>query len=458
MIERLEQILLRVSLSAHIDCGDISHASRLIIDSCCEGLEIARAGIWLLDETSENIQCQLLMDKGNDLTSEDLVLSRESFPKYFAALDTERTIAAHNAEEDPSTAEFKEVYLKPLGIKSMLDVPIRHRGKMKGVICCEHRGDVRQWLDDELVFASAMADLYGRAMSAQQREKYEQELIAANHALESKVEERTKELKGALSTLKDAQTKLIESEKMAALGTLVAGVAHEVNTPLGIAITSVTHCLDEVQLIEHAYKNDELEEENFASFIDDTITGLKLATSNLERAAKLIHDFKRTAADQESLDIEIIDLGDYLDQSLGPLRPMLRKQKIELHLELEENLTLKTCPGIISQITTNLVSNTLRHAFPDTHNAVIKKIHITCASQGEKALVQYKDNGVGVSNENKNSIFDPFYTTARDLGGTGLGLSITYNLITQNLNGEIAFESKPGQGVSYDIKIPMNHG
>ena len=177
MKEALELILLRVSQSPDIDKGELDVASRLIINSVCEGLEITRAGIWLYDENQTLVQCTLLIDRGNDLDHESLVLTRRDFPHYFEALDSGRTIAAHDALTDVATFEFSEVYLSPLGISSMLDVPIRHRGKMIGIICCEHQGKAREWLADEMVFAASLADLYGRAVSAKERADYEVQLL-----------------------------------------------------------------------------------------------------------------------------------------------------------------------------------------------------------------------------------------------------------------------------------------
>ncbi|MEC8377405.1 MAG: GAF domain-containing protein, partial [Pseudomonadota bacterium] len=128
MKEALELILLSVSQSPDIDKGELSVATELIINSVCKGLNITRAGIWLYDDTQSSIRCKLLIDKGNNLDDESLVLSRTDFPQYFAALDSERSIAAHDALTHPATIEFAEVYLSPLNISSMLDVPIRHRG------------------------------------------------------------------------------------------------------------------------------------------------------------------------------------------------------------------------------------------------------------------------------------------------------------------------------------------
>ncbi|MEC7452389.1 MAG: GAF domain-containing protein, partial [Pseudomonadota bacterium] len=356
MKESLELILLRVSQSADIDKGELDVASRLIINSVCEGLQITRAGIWLYDEMQTLVQCTLLIDKGNDLDHESLVLTRKDFPHYFEALDSERTIAAHDALTDVATFEFAEVYLTPLGISSMLDAPIRHRGKMIGIICCEHQGKAREWHADEVVFAASLADLYGRAVSANERADYEQRLIEANQTLEQKVIDRTAELEAA-------QEKLVESEKMAALGNLVAGIAHEVNTPLGIALTSVSNCKEELKDIYRDFENDELTEQGFKDFEAICSEGLNLAETSLMRAANLVQDFKRTSADQTSLEIEEIALDEYIPRVCNPLKPMLRKEQVELSIDVTPNLVITTCPGIIAQLLTNLISNAQRHAF-----------------------------------------------------------------------------------------------
>ena len=448
MKESLELILLRVSQSADIDKGELDVASRLIINSVCEGLQITRAGIWLYDEMQTLVQCTLLIDKGNDLDHESLVLTRKDFPHYFEALDSERTIAAHDALTDVATFEFAEVYLTPLGISSMLDVPIRHRGKMIGIICCEHQGKAREWYADEVVFAASLADLYGRAVSANERADYEQRLIEANQTLEQKVIDRTAELEAA-------QEKLVESEKMAALGNLVAGIAHEVNTPLGIALTSVSNCKEELKGIYRDFENDELTEQGFKDFEAICSEGLNLAETSLMRAANLVQDFKRTSADQTSLEIEEIALDEYIPRVCNPLKPMLRKEQVELSIDVTSNLVITTCPGIIAQLLTNLISNAQRHAFGPSVNNDVNRVSVSCSKNVKGIVISVQDNGKGIPEALHKKVFEPFYTTARDKGGTGLGLNILYNLVRQKFNGEIDLASTPGEGTKVTVCIPV---
>lgn len=448
MKETLELILLRVSQSADIDKGELDVASKLIINSVCEGLEITRAGIWLYDEKQTLVQCTLLIDKGNDLDHESLVLTRKDFPHYFEALDSERTIAAHDALTDVATFEFADVYLTPLGISSMLDVPIRHRGKMIGIICCEHQGEAREWHADEVVFAASLADLYGRAVSANERADYEQKLIEANQTLEQKVKDRTAELEAA-------QEKLVESEKMAALGNLVAGIAHEVNTPLGIALTSVSNCKEELSNIYRDFENEELTEQGFKDFEAICSEGLNLAETSLMRAANLVQDFKRTSADQTSLEIEEIALDEYIPRVCNPLKPMLRKEQVELSIDVTPNLVITTCPGIIAQLLTNLISNAQRHAFGPSVNNDVNRVSVSCSRTDKGIVISVQDNGKGIPENLHKKVFEPFYTTARDKGGTGLGLNILYNLVRQKFKGEIGLKSSPGEGTTVTVCIPV---
>ena len=168
-----------------------------------------------------------------------------------------------------------------------------------------------------------------------------------------------------------------------------------------------------------------------------------------------MQDFKRTSADQTSLDIEDIVLDEYIPSVCNPLKPMLRKAQIELSIDVTPNLVITTCPGIVAQLLTNLITNAQLHAFGSTVNNDINKITVSCVQSGKNIVLTVQDNGKGIPKALHKKVFEPFYTTARDKGGTGLGLNILYNLVRQKVNGEIELTSAPNEGTAVTIFIPV---
>ncbi len=443
----LERILSEVSKSSEIDEGDLSSASERVIEALISGLKIARCGIWMFDEDNSCMRCFLLIDHHNSTRSEQAVLSRKDFPNYFRALDSERVIVAEDAENHPDTREFTESYLKPFGITSMLDTPIRHSGKTVGIICNEHIGEPRSWNENEVFFSVVISDLFGRAINAQERRDYENKLIEANKSLEEKIEGRTRYLEDSIVLLKRIQTKLIESEKMAALGSLVAGVAHEVNTPLGIAITANSHHQKQLKTILNKFQGDTLDYEDLEEYLKASSRSSDLVSENLQRAANLVQNFKKTAVDQQHLDAEFIVLEEYARQIFATLKPLTQQKNVQFEVSGPED-SLNTYTGAIAQILTNLISNSCEHGFnePDSNNTI--QVHFK-QLDGVTWEMRYRDNGKGMSQSEVDKIYDPFFTTARAKGGSGLGMSIVYNLITQKLNGSVEVSSKEGEGSQF---------
>lgn len=451
----LENILLGVSQSKYIDEGDLERSARLILDSLVEGLDVKRASIWRMAEDGESIVCHLLIDVYNNTEDEDIVLTRENFPTYFNALDEERTLRINDTHYCAMVQEFLDSYIIPLGIGSRIDTPIRHRGKMIGLICSEATARGRNWTDDESSFSGALADLYGRAISSYQRAQLEIALREANAELEQKVVERTQKLKQAMDELKNTQEYLVESEKMAALGGLVSGIAHEVNTPLGVAITSFSHISQEVNKLREDYTQGRLDENSFVRFLDEFESAYSIAQSNMERAAKLVADFKRTAVDQSSNVLEKVQLHRTMEALIGSLKPIYKNKHISVICNIPNDLSLVTYSGAIDQIVTNLVSNSCLHGFPEASSA--NEILIQATQSGDKVIFDYYDNGIGMTEEVRKRVFEPFFTTARTKGGSGLGLSITYNLVTQKLASEIKLLNEGETGVHFQIILPAIH-
>jgi len=290
------------------------------------------------------------------------------------------------------------------------------------------------------------------------RKTAEKEILTLNETLELKVEDRTKKLKESnneleksMDKLKETQNTLIETEKMASLGELVAGVAHEINTPIGLSLTGITHFISTSNKISKLYEKDELNEEDFENFIN---TSKELAVSiniNLEKTANLVRSFKQVAVDQSSDGKREFELISYLGEILLSINNITKKYKVQINIDAPKAITIKGYPGVVSQIFTNLIMNTLKHGY---NNIDVGAIDIAIQDSDDHIDIVFKDYGNGISEENLTKIFNPFFTTKRDDGGSGLGLSIIYNLITTKLNGTIQCQSIVGEGTTFSISIP----
>ena len=260
-----------------------------------------------------------------------------------------------------------------------------------------------------------------------------------------------RELQFTLDELKLAQKQLVESEKMAALGGLVAGIAHEINTPLGIGVTAASHLEDETRKLMKLVDEGKVSRAALDTYQTDALSSAQLILSNLRRAGHLIKSFKQVAVDQSSEQAREIDLKTYLEEILVSLGPALKKTPHRVSIKCPENLRLLTYPGAISQIVVNLVMNSLIHGFEGIEHG---EIRIECQSYDEEWLLLYRDNGVGMSEDVRQRVFDPFFTTKRGQGGSGLGLHVVYNLVTQLLRGSLDCISAPGKGVEFQIQLP----
>ncbi|MYZ48528.1 sensor histidine kinase [Propylenella binzhouense] len=257
----------------------------------------------------------------------------------------------------------------------------------------------------------------------------------------------------ALSELQKTQAELIQAEKLASLGQLVAGVAHEINTPLGIAVTTSTLIGDEVKRIGEQAAGGQLSRSGFARFVERMTEGSQLLYANLTRAANLVHSFKQVAADQASGEARRFDMREWLGDLLTSLGPALRKSGHAVEFDCPEGMTVDSYPGALAQVLTNLLMNAIAHAYPEGQTGRIA-IEVRQPLPGLMRIV-FKDDGRGVPPENLKRVFDPFFTTGRSRGSTGLGLHIVYNLVTSRLHGRIDLWSKPGRGTRFTLELPM---
>ena len=297
----------------------------------------------------------------------------------------------------------------------------------------------------------------------QQIEKFEmaeEEITELNQNLEQKVVTRTQALRDSNQELLDAleqvhqyQSQVIQSEKMASLGQMVAGVAHEVNTPIGLGVTASTMLSDRIDEIQTELDNKSLSAKKLNRFLLESKENTQIIYRNLSRAADLVSSFKQVAVDQTADNTRMVKLESFVNEVILSLHPTLKKYQHKLVVKCDPELEVRTKPGPINQVLINMVMNSLLHAFESEQDGEIS-IEIWC--NNNICHIVYHDNGKGIEEKIKQRIFDPFVTTKRGEGGSGLGLHLVYNLITQALGGNITVESELGQGATFNINFPVN--
>ncbi len=273
------------------------------------------------------------------------------------------------------------------------------------------------------------------------RRKVEEELLKKNA-----------ELAESMKTLQMAKDQLVESERMASLGGLVAGIAHDVNTPLGVGVTAASFLQERLKGLQHAFDEKSLTAKTMATFLNEGQQTATLLLTNLNRASELIASFKQVAVDQTSEAERDFDLGEYLQEIIQSLAPNFKKTQHKIEVDCPAHLQVRCAPGIIAQIFTNMIMNSLIHGF---ENKKAGTIQIKVSRQDDNIHIQYKDDGKGLSQQLLNKLFEAFFTTRRGRGGSGLGTHIMYNLVTQALHGQIDAQSEEGKGLCYNIHFPV---
>jgi len=305
-------------------------------------------------------------------------------------------------------------------------------------------GNMRQWLVNKLPIldtAGEIENIVTVALDIGERKRVEFEMRKAKDAAEA-----------ALRNLRETQNSLIEAEKLAALGRLVAGVAHEVNNPVGISLTVASALERKTAMFAAEVGRGELRRSSLNDFLDTSRDASSQLVANLNRAAELIQSFKQVAADRNYSDQRSFDLGDLTEQVVMSLRPGLRKHNLTLNVDCQPNLMMNSYPGPYGQVLTNLFLNSVAHAFPDGKAGTVE---IQVRESGKDNVeVIFSDNGCGMSLDVRRRAFDPFFTTRRDQGGTGLGLHIVYSIVTNRLGGRLDLDSAPGGGTRIQMILP----
>ena len=408
--------------------------------------------IALYDEEEQVITLSYFVDEkeSNDLKDKKIPLG-EGLSSYVI-----RTRKAHLLDKEKictlmTQGQIKEV-LGAHDFTSWMAAPLISTNILHGIMVIQSYDHKIIYTQEDLklldFFAKHVANAIESAINTTQR-KESQLKLATQHRL---LEQKNRDLNQLILKLKSTQKELIQKEKMAALGGLVAGVAHEINTPLGICVTGISHLQEEYKLLKHAIENNELTESKLMSFFDDMSEVLIILETNIQRGAELINSFKQVAVDQSSNELRTINLSQYIHSVILSLKPRLKRSKATIKVDCNENISLDVNAGAISQIISNLIINSIKHGFNETNEG---KILIEAYEKNKNIIIRYRDDGAGMDEHALTQLFEPFYTTKRGEGGSGLGTHLVYNLVTSSLKGKLDVQSKLGKGLAYLIKFPI---
>jgi PAS domain S-box-containing protein len=313
--------------------------------------------------------------------------------------------------------------------------------------------DERFWITYWHPLHSASGEIVGVNVAAEEitdRKRAE----AALRASEQEVRSARDAAEAALRNLRETQNSLIEAEKLAALGRLVAGVAHEINSPVGTSLTVASSLERKIILFAAEVEQGNLKRSSLNEFLDLSRTASSQLITNLNRAAELIQSFKQVATDRNHSNQRIFDLGDLTEQIVMSLRPGLEKKTLIFNLERQPNLSMNSYPGPYGQVLTNLFLNSVVHAFPDDDGGTID---IKVQAFGDANVeISFSDDGCGMSPDIRRKALDPFFTTRRDQGSTGLGLHIVHSIVTNCLGGRLNLDSAPGKGTKIQLILPRS--
>jgi signal transduction histidine kinase len=451
---RLQQrVVSTVSSSPLVHAGDIDALAALLTESVAQLLDVERVGVWLFNDAKDELVCRDLFVLSRATHERGAVLRKAEFTDEFNYLVNEKYVDAHDPLTDPRTRGYVEGYLKPNRITAMLDAVVRIGDELIGTVCFEHVDRKHRWQDDEIVFASQLGDQLALTVSiarknvvAERLRQRDAELSDLNTTLEQRVDERTE-------SLHRTRLALMQAEELAALGRMVAGVAHELNTPVGNALLIASTLHERSRDAERRLGDGTLSRSGLAAHLAESAEQAALVEHSLKRAAALVDNFKQLALDQASQVRREFDLRDVVMQTLGALAPRLRRAGVRVALDLPEGIVVDAYTGPLEQVLDNLVMNALMHGFADRPGG---ELAIRANGVGDSVHLTVADDGHGIPRDIQSRIFDPFFTTRLGRGGSGIGLATVHNIVTRLFGGRIALDSSPGAGARFDLVFPRS--
>lgn len=277
------------------------------------------------------------------------------------------------------------------------------------------------------------------------------EVQELNESLEARVARRSAELEQALNSLQKSRDELAHSEAKATLSTMIASVSHELGTPLGNSKMIASTLADQTRVLDQLLKSGQVKRSDLERYMAQALEGTSMMESNLQRAVKLLENFHQVAADQASEQRRSFHLAAVVGEILHALSPSLKRHPHRVVVDIAADLVMDSQPGSLGQIVINLINNAYLHAFEGRTDGVLT---ISAQPDGDDVLLRVADNGVGMTAQQMEKMFEPFFSTKIGRGGTGLGMAIVQNLVTKTLRGRVDVESTPGQGTCFTIRVP----
>ncbi len=331
-----------------------------------------------------------------------------------------------------------------LGFSSWMGAPMIVAERVYGVIVVQSYDPAICHSADDLALLAYMATHVASALSRRDAD------VQLREAAE-RLSHRNEELTNTLDQLRATQDELVRHEKLASLGGLVAGIAHEINTPLGICVTATSHVQSELRQWRAWHEAGTFDTTKIDVMLDDLGVAMHILDNNTRRGAELVRSFKQIAVDQSSGQRRAFDLAEYLDEIVLSLKPKLKHAPCTVHVECAVGIWMDSFPGALSQVVTNLIMNALLHAFDGRQDGLIR---VEAEAVGKDVVLTISDDGVGMAEADLKRLFDPFFTTKRGNGGTGLGAHIVFNQVTSVLGGTIRVASTPGAGLYVTMRLP----
>ncbi len=340
-----------------------------------------------------------------------------------------------------------------MGIKGYIGSPLHDsNGNVVGIMVALYKDDIQE----PDIVSGILQFFEGRVSAELERSNTVKQLQELNANLELRINERTSELRQTMDSLAETQQQMLEQEKQASLGRLVVGVAHEINTPLGVSMLAGSTLESAVESLASSLANKSLTQSRMNQLRDEMKEACEILNANLQRAAGLVVNFKQISSDQIKDSETCFSVSEWLSGVLYPLRELAEQQGVEIRTRVDENVAqMCTFPAKLSQVITNLATNSILHAFSQAQKDGVRWCEIRCKLNSHNELLfSVIDNGIGLEPEVLSRLYEPFFTTSRAKGSTGLGMSIVYNLVTGPLKGKISVISEKGHGTHIDLVFP----